>query len=400
MRVTALSNSPGSFQNSVYIQSELVTTNKATGSHSEKTYSTLGYTKSCYKSPLLTGHFDSKGFRQPTPYQRWMYESQGYDFGYIRETSTQLQDYSGRSGGGHFGAHFSTGGFKTSSFISGNSPGDPFNLRGLVETEALNKLKQQKIHLGESLAEARTAVNGVARDVSTLARALLAMRKGNFSLAAYHLGLKRSKSGAASDVWLSYLYGWLPLINDIYGGVEQLRTGFRKEGLEFSVVRRKSTRPPWPLSAGRPANKAVWKPSNSYKLRGECKLYGRIADDFWSAATSIGLENPLYVAWALVPYSFVIDWVLPVGDVLSALTASNGIQFVGGYSTLNLEVEQDVEFCQYVGVTGNLPRTTSKLKAVDRQVFTDWPSPSLYIKSPFSSTHVISALALLTQLSR
>lgn len=33
----------------------------------------------------------------------------------------------------------------------------------------------------------------------------------------------------------------------------------------------------------------------------------------------VGLTNPLSVAWELIPFSFVVDWFLPIGKYLDAL---------------------------------------------------------------------------------
>lgn len=45
------------------------------------------------------------------------------------------------------------------------------------------------------------------------------------------------------------------------------------------------------------------------------------------AASQYGLNNPSLIAWELVPYSFVVDWFLPVGDYLERLGAFSGLKF-------------------------------------------------------------------------
>jgi hypothetical protein len=40
--------------------------------------------------------------------------------------------------------------------------------------------------------------------------------------------------------------------------------------------------------------------------------------DAWTSLYKYGLQPNFYVLWDLVPYSFIVDWVLPVGDTLSA----------------------------------------------------------------------------------
>jgi hypothetical protein len=60
------------------------------------------------------------------------------------------------------------------------------------------------------------------------------------------------------------------------------------------------------------------------KLRVTCTMTAELE--------TLGLLNPLSLAWELLPYSFVIDWFLPIGDYLAATTASAGMTWVNGWS--------------------------------------------------------------------
>ena len=46
------------------------------------------------------------------------------------------------------------------------------------------------------------------------------------------------------------------------------------------------------------------------------------------AISYYGLDNPTLAVWEAMPYSFVVDWFLPVGDYLSSLSAFNGIEVI------------------------------------------------------------------------
>lgn len=50
-------------------------------------------------------------------------------------------------------------------------------------------------------------------------------------------------------------------------------------------------------------------------------------------ASQLGLTNPASVAYELVPYSFVLDWVLPLGPFLSSLTDFSGLDISNAYMT-------------------------------------------------------------------
>lgn len=50
-----------------------------------------------------------------------------------------------------------------------------------------------------------------------------------------------------------------------------------------------------------------------------------------------GLANPTAVAWELVPFSFVADWFVGIGDYLAAQTALLGLEVLdGGTSQLSV----------------------------------------------------------------
>lgn len=58
------------------------------------------------------------------------------------------------------------------------------------------------------------------------------------------------------------------------------------------------------------------------------KLKCRINNDALAAFQQMGLVNPALVAWELVPYSFVFDWFIQVGDWLTAQTALAGVDLL------------------------------------------------------------------------
>jgi hypothetical protein len=43
----------------------------------------------------------------------------------------------------------------------------------------------------------------------------------------------------------------------------------------------------------------------------------------WRALCTYGLAPDFYVVWDMIPYSFIVDWFIPVGDMLGVLDASS-----------------------------------------------------------------------------
>jgi hypothetical protein len=46
-------------------------------------------------------------------------------------------------------------------------------------------------------------------------------------------------------------------------------------------------------------------------------------EKLWRTLTTYGLAPNFYVIWDMIPYSFIVDWFIPVGDVLSVLDAES-----------------------------------------------------------------------------
>lgn len=272
------------------------------------------------------------------------------------------------------------------------------NEKNRLNTELLLKVGQRKVNYGEAIAEGRETVSMLAKSASTLVKAVLAARKGQWWKVPKLLGVprKRLRNGAtASEKWLAYQYGWLPLMGDIYDSYELFKKGLTKGPQLFSAVRnirREET------TSGNSTFQGA-----SIKVLNKAKIWYRISDSDLSAFHQLGLINPLEVAWAIVPFSFVVDWFLPVGNVLEALSARIGITFVDGFYGRLVESR---EFARqsFTSLNDTLVRNFYFAKTdcfkYTRTVMASLPWPGWYAKNPFSTSHVTSALALLRQLWR
>jgi len=47
-----------------------------------------------------------------------------------------------------------------------------------------------------------------------------------------------------------------------------------------------------------------------------------------SLINAFGLDNPLAIAWEVVPFSFVVDWFLPINRYLKNISALNGLELI------------------------------------------------------------------------
>lgn len=284
--------------------------------------------------------------------------------------------------------------------MTGTFPDWDANDLNRAVVECLLKLADGKAELGAALGSAKQTVSMIAGAVFTLARSLLAAKRGNWGAIPGILGGNRHGPALnPANRYLEYIYGWRPLIDDIYGGVELL-----KQQLDPALlIEAKRT-----ISSSSSINRQEGEVLHEGKVSHSTTvhLYGKLSDGFIAsskrAANQAGLLNPLSIAWELVPWSFVIDWVMPVGNVLGALTATSGLDFVGGYRGRRAEGSKELlkNPRRYPESDLNRCRMTVKRFGFRREPYLSWPKPMPYVKSPFSDAHTINALALLSQLRR
>lgn len=278
------------------------------------------------------------------------------------------------------------------------------NTYNRLAVEVMQKVGARKTSYGESLGEAKTTAQHLAKTAIVLGRAYKAARKGNFGQVANLLRVnpKRFKpSLSASERWLEYQYGWMPLMNDIYDSHKLITEGFRKKAMTMSSVRRISSFDERRSSSQR-LEDSPWTVMS--KRTDFMKVYYRVDDTSAARIHQMGLINPLEVAWAITPWSFVVDWFLPVGNFLEALTAGLGTSFIDGcYGTV---VESKYTVKPYDGdkwgarIQSNSQSVEREIFSFDRGALTGYPSPMLYLKDPFSSTHITSAMALIRSLAK
>lgn len=211
-----------------------------------------------------------------------------------------------------------------------------------------------------------------------------------------------------AERWLELQYGWKPLLSDIYGAYEEARSHFDSDP-RISVVSTARAA----ISSSEVRTQSTYEGGINYLFEedGFHRVKVRLDCSISSAATvrasKVGLTNPLEVAWELIPFSFVLDWMLPVGNWLSSFDASFGLTFLGGTVSRVTSVSR---LHKIVGISpGSNPdrllsangQAASGVFSFGREVLSSPPSVMPYIKNPVSVIHALNAMALLrTQFDR
>lgn len=113
-----------------------------------------------------------------------------------------------------------------------------------------------------------------------------------------------------SDLWLSYRYTYMTGKSDIEDAISFMKRYTNLGGLERSIKCRGL------------ASTAVMGTDVTCR----CTLDIEPTDlgfvsKIWRALENYGLTPDFYVIWDMIPYSFIVDWFIPVGDLLSVVDA-------------------------------------------------------------------------------
>ena len=300
--------------------------------------------------------------------------------------------------------------------------------RGLASTEGVANsslqaarinLKGTRVNLGVAFAERKQTARLLGDTAFSIAKSIRALRHGNVRRAMNELGISSRKHEPRGrnvpQKWLELQYGWKPALSDVYGACDALA---RRNADDWSVIakgsrktKRTFTYNVYPVFGG-PNGSA----SNGYDA---CSVTAEVlvgamtridaipANTALQSFTSLGLTNPLLIGWELTPFSFVLDWFLPIGNWLDSLDAYLG--FANAYTCTSVLVKTnwtDVgrSATQTTGTYAGKSWIRNSYRGVKsdvslvRTVTYGVPIPRFpRFKDPRSLGHMANGLALLSQ---
>jgi len=271
--------------------------------------------------------------------------------------------------------------------------------KAIVETRercATNSLVSYDL-LTEVVEAPKTLALG--KDVLLGASGLLKKFKSQFSASdlaiARHMTpnrLLRSSIRALRKIgssWMTYRYGIMPLVYSFQGVRKVFKRGWLNTDRGTQVIN------PAPLNFSLPSGGYI-----RHDVTGKVIVRSTATSKF-SEAQVVHLQhigvNPLVTAWEEIPYSFVIDWFVNVGDYILAKTTADlysskmcctsiRTSKIDTY-TLSVPVDQSIQFqnsgdmggpcwanppspptIQNVGVKGGVVRTVTT-ETYDRSIF-------------------------------
>lgn len=183
----------------------------------------------------------------------------------------------------------------------------------------------QIANYGESLAslsETGKMIHRRARQVAEIANAL---RRRNFrhlekilkaEVPSKVLNSKRGKE--LSSGWLELEFGWKPLVQDVYSAVDIYRSTIVKNG---QLVKSQTFGDRFQKRKSLDLLSDISASSDRVSAR----AYGIVSNPNAFTLNQLGLLNPALLAWQLLPFSFVVDWFLPISRILGHLTNRIGL---------------------------------------------------------------------------
>lgn len=203
-----------------------------------------------------------------------------------------------------------------------------------------DKIRGHDFNAGIAAAESFKSFGTLRDGVFRIANSLRRLRKGNIPGALEALGVPRSgrlsyinrKTGdrirleephraSLAKTWLDMQYGWKPILNDVHAASEAFFAETNRP-LRFPFRQFRRNKGAWSL----PGGVTHFHKNDAYRA----KILHVWLTEAYSPAAGLGLLDPLSVAWELVPFSFVADWFLPIGNYLEARSLSNSL--VGEYA--------------------------------------------------------------------
>jgi len=287
------------------------------------------------------------------------------------------------------------------------------NLENLVyerDQKAIQKLyskvKNQNVNLLNALGERAQTIKLLKDLVTRLVKALLALKRLNLLGAAMALLPDISNSKSITNDFLLLQYGIRPLIDDINGLIDHLN---KWETLQFDV-KVSSTgvlEPFYESTEFYNGVRATCKKTTLGKCTVTYKARVRVKDNFNRNLTRLGLTNLNATAWELIPFSFLIDWIIPVGEYLNSTDAFDDLEIV--YCSKTVFYKENMIFDRQFGGRdsqgynwgyGASQCVVQKVKVI-REILTNPPAlPFPAVKSPFSREHFYNLAALINSLRR
>jgi len=203
------------------------------------------------------------------------------------------------------------------------------------------------------------------------------------------------------ELWLELRYAWRPLLKDVFDLSESIQ--------QLDVPRKRVVRASFHIKKVL-ANPILGAFNASGEGRYTKRIKAIISEKPFSFPEYLGLTNPESIAWELVPFSFVADWFIPIGNYLETRHVLSEMPLDGTY----VRTTCDWYRSQLTGMWPSYrpdssppnelyyydPISWSRSMTIARTLHSSLPVPLPVFRNPAGNSprsRALDALALITQ---
>lgn len=217
----------------------------------------------------------------------------------------------------------------------------------------------------------------------------------------------KSTPYSIADHWLALQYGLRPLYSDVVGAAELLAQRHFSRPQRFVFTHKTSIdrqfKETGSFYGGAYAVPGFFE--GSRKTTAKYVAVYELGSQLDRDQAQTGMGDILTLGWELTPWSFVVDWALPIGAWLSRLNYARGLTHVSTLEVLFSEMKGTLfpveSYSIYSsGYKTSLVRTSSGSFTSNAVLLSRSSGPAVTtkfpeFKNPFSTIHTANALALL-----
>lgn len=203
---------------------------------------------------------------------------------------------------------------------------------------------RSSVEAGQDFGEYRETLNGITRPLGSLKDYVLSYFPRVEKLKGRYKKDRLSLTKALADTYLEWTFGWHPLALDIANAYVGLRNRSRFSDRQM-VTASASGRYGDTVQVRLPVSEGgllanLYQDSVKYSEY-KVKMYGMIRtgaiNGVVSRAQTLELDLPHFVPtiWDLLPYSFIVDYFVNVGDIIRSLSTISSLYIWSGESQSN-----------------------------------------------------------------
>lgn len=361
-----------------------------------KTHSVPVVVRHFERADITINHRDPTGFRSPSAYsgsflsysppsvESVWYTDKSMVYGWKVTTNSVAYSFAG---------------------IFGNVIGGAADWENSLKQQALRSIKDQKVNLSMMLAFLPQTLKMLRGNFSTISNVLAAAQKADWGTVGK---LLKVNPKSTASFYLEVLFGWLQLLRDTQGIAEELHRKCNKPQTRYFYGRaRRAQEIPPVVKHSVPYH---WDYVGEYWFNGDRKIDHRLVLIYRGEAalltrmSQLGLTNPLELLWDLVPWSWVVNMGVSIGDFVSTLDATVGLSYLGGSYTQYTRVAGSVSVTQgsrprqYGWVFNSTPGFYEEMR-FNRRTVDDKIDPFV-LKNPFSAPIALTAAVIAAAVQR